>query len=1375
MSADERTDGDAARDFDEEYFAEEREEGAAEDEEGSRRHRPGCGCLLRFPFYLLLLVVLLLAGVYLWLESDDARERGALLLEARLSEFFGRDVEVGRVSWSMFPLTIEAWDVVVPGDVERDGPDARPFARIPHLLVQMRLEEWTDWRDPVLEVEQVMATGPEVDVRVREDGTNNLPRFGRDTGGPSRMEVHLGALVAQEGVLWFNAMELPLDFEARSIFARLTGVESEAIAGEGPDAGLALEGLVTAQDARVTLPGGEPYPFTFSARARFGARRIDFERILINGPHLRARTSGVLMVPETERRLELDLAADARVRLAEHLGYLERDETGELPAEGPLRFDGELLWAPDGWSVQGRLLSERLDLADRVLRNVAGELRVLPESLRYEIATASYAGGSLSGLVTVELQEEPRPVGVDLSLAGLDLRTLVADQGLDLEGVHGSLRGDVSYRFTTEAPEEGSGWADLFVDSVRQGPLTEGLALTGHVPLEIDRGVVRTAALRLVSESGSQVLHADGSFDISERAGRFRWDLATSNAGQLATLVPVEEEDGGAPAWLPTAGRGEAEGVLRIRPAGVTVGATFDLYDVESPGLVADQVAGSLSVSTRGVSDLRLQAASDGGALMVTGSVPFEEAGPDAALDLTIDAASWPADERLAAWLPFELPVDGPISGRLELSGAGEDLSGRTDLAVEPAVIAGFEVDLLLVELAFDPGRVTVERGVIRSDAGDLTVAGVLDRGSGAIDFRVEAPSLDLTEDPFAGRLSGDVAGTLSLVADVEGTLEAPEARLRLESSGLTVQGRSLATGERAAALEIVWDGEQVVAEGGLAGLVTLEGGGRLDTERADLSFELATSRLGDLARLVAPEVPQELDGRLAGSLVVEGELGDPENLRVALRLPELIVQYEDHAMRNVEPVVVRYTGEAIAIDSLFLEEPETASELFAQGTIGLGEGVPLDLNLQGSVSTDWAEILVPQLEMEGTFDVLASVGGTLSEPRIDGQGELRDGSLIVDGFPQSLDDLTAVVLFYPNQIVLDRARARVGGGTMLASGRVVPPWATGQGAGLEYSLQTSLDGVTLRYPEGFWLRADAALSLLSTPDGRLLRGTVQLDRAYYVQDIEVSLFQIMRRALRADRLEVAETGEVESTTQLALSISAPGTVRVRNNLADLTGTAELTVRGTLARPIVFGEIEIDRGGTLVYSETEFEVERARLTFASPTRIDPIVDLVATTDVREYDITLNLSGRLDTLQAQVSSDPPLSDLDVVALLTTGQAPAAGGLTPGITDLETFASDTAERFLYGQAASVVSERLETLFGFDTLRISPVTSETGGAIGSVTIGKRLSSEVLVTYTSQPTATEEFLVQVEWQVDENLTLIFTSVEGDSYRVDARWDRRF
>ncbi|HEX6200370.1 MAG TPA: hypothetical protein VF150_08910, partial [Thermoanaerobaculia bacterium] len=683
-----------------------------------------------------------------------------------------------------------------------------------------------------------------------------------------------------------------------------------------------------------------------SARARFGPRQIDLQQVLVRGEDLQARASGTLLVPAEERLLELDLSAFAQVALASHLGYLDPDER---PAEGPVRFEGDLLWRASGWSLQGRLTSSRMLVAERVLSDVDGVLRVRPEALRYEVATASYAGGGISGVIAADLEADPRTFEVDLALEDLGLRTLVEDQGLPLEGVSGRVSGEVSYRFAADAPEEGSGWADLRLTSAQPAPLGQGLALTGQVPLEIDRGTIRTAALRLVSASGSQVIRAEGFHDLSSGVGEFRWDLATSDVGQLASLVPAETEPGeGPPAWLPTAGSGEAEGLLRLRPAGFRVDTTFDLARVVAPGLRADRLEGAATVTTEGLLALRLQAATDGGALMVVGSVPFEEGVRTVPFELTVDAASWPADERLAAWLPFELPVAGAVSGQLELGGSPEALTGRADLEVEPAEVAGFEVDRLEALLTFDPERLRVERVVAVAPAGEVTAAGTLLFESGAMDFRVEAPALDLREEPFAAALAGDVEGTLSLVGDLEGTLERPRARATLSSAGLTVAGKELVTADREALLEVAWDGREVTARGGLAGLLGIEGGGLLTTERADLRFAVSSASLGEIAELVAPQVPAGFAGELAGELRVAGELAAPEDLLVRLELPTVTLRYEDHTLRNLEPVVVRYTGDAVAIDSLYFEEPGTGSELFAQGTLGIGEELPLDLRVLG-------------------------------------------------------------------------------------------------------------------------------------------------------------------------------------------------------------------------------------------------------------------------------------------------------------------------------------------------------------------------------------------------------------------------------------------
>ncbi len=1340
---------------------------------GEAPRHAGRGCWLRAAVYLLVAIALAAAGGWLWLQGSGARTKARDLLAGRLADYFGRDVSVGALHWTLYPTSVELDDVVIPGD----RPGAPPVARVPRLEIHARLTGWKGWLEPEIEISQVFVERPEVYLEVRRDGSNNLPRFGTGGGGGGRAQIHLGAVVVERGRFHLGELELPLDLEAHSVFARLIGT--------GGQGGNEVEGLVTAQQVRVVLPPGTPYVAAFSGKARFGPERVEILTSRLSGPDLRATAHGTLRVPEETRRLDLQVAAEGQVALAADLGYLDASEP---PIAGPFRFDGGLVWRPEGWTVEGALSSRRLVQDRRVLSDVSGTLRVVPDGVRYQIDHAAYAGGSFSGLVSGDLGAAETPFQVDLQVVDLGLPELIADQDLPLEGLHGRVSGQVSYRFTTDDPEAGSGWADLQVRSVRQDVAGPGLALTGQVPLEIDRGVVRSQAVRLVSASGSQVVHAAGSFDISAVSGDYRYELSTRDVGQLAELVPVDPGEP-RPPWLPTAGHGEAQGTLTIRPGVVTTDVSFKLADVASPGLAAETLNGSARVGTQGLRHLLLEASAAGGALMVVGSVPFEEGVGIVPFDLTVDAASWPNDERLAAWLPVALPVAGPVSGRLTLSGSLDELSGTADVEVEPATLAGIPTDSLVADLSFDPRRLQVQRAVVHTGAGEVRGEGTLDFATDALDFRVQAPSIDLEREPFSSALPGDVQGRLALAGTVSGTLERPRIEASVTTEGLTLAQHPVG-GDGVARLRVAWDGEQVSARGEVPGILTIDGGGALSTERADLSFHLASQHVGDAVRALVPAVPEDFHGDLEGDLTVAGAFADPRALAVRLELPTLNLDYQDHALVNAEPVVVRYTGPALEVDSLYLQEPGTDSELFVHGSVGLQGELPLDLRLQGSISTDWAGLFLPQADLTGTFDVLATVRGTVSEPAINGEGELRDASLVFEGIPESLEELSAVVLFYPRQLVLDHLVARVGGGSVQASGRV---GLYGE-HGPEYRLQASAEGVTLRYPEGFWFQADAALSLLSTPDGRLVRGVVQLDRAYYVKDVETGLLQLMRRALRAERLQVAATNELETSTQLAVSVEAPqGNVRVRNNLADLKGTADLTIRGTVARPVLFGTVEFERGGTLVYSDDEFDVERARITFANPAEIDPLIDLVATTTVREYDVTLTLSGKLDTLQAKVASSPPLADLDIIGLLTTGQPlgqtgnlpgpgtlpatgtlPGSGSLTESSSSPEGF---SAETFLAGQAASVVAKRVNSLFGFDKFRISPVGTTTGGSISGVgvTVGKRLSKSVFVTYTEQPSTQQQSFLQVEWQIDRHLTLVFTATAQDTYRIDARWDQRF
>jgi translocation and assembly module TamB len=111
-----------------------------------------------------------------------------------------------------------------------------------------------------------------------------------------------------------------------------------------------------------------------------------------------------------------------------------------------------------------------------------------------------------------------------------------------------------------------------------------------------------------------------------------------------------------------------------------------------------------------------------------------------------------------------------------------------------------------------------------------------------------------------------------------------------------------------------------------------------------------------------------------------------------------------------------------------------------------------------------------------------------------------------------------------------------------------------------------------------------------------------------------------------------------------------------------------------------------------------------------------------------------------------------------------------------TEQQADPNQLARQFLYGQAASAISKRVGTLFRFDRFRIDPVVQAGQPITGiGITVGKRLSKDVFVTYSTLPTTGQQYIVQVEVQLRKNVTLILTQVGDGTYAVDAQWQRRF
>ena len=1386
-----------------------------------------------FVWGLLLLLAVAAANI-LFFSSRFARESAADLLRGELSDALGREVTIGAVDFHLWTFTpsFELRGLMIPGP----APGSPAVLRLERARLRLSWEALARRR---LEIQQLDLERPQLYLRINPDGSNNLPRL-RRTGGaqPQRVQLAVERLLIENGTFQLNERRARLDLTASAVWARLSeapappglpGLGPAPAAGARPPTGarrpaapgaaaLALDYLVTAQQIALRLPDARPYPLTLSARGRFDSDRLRIAAARLSGPDLSAQVDGVIGW-RGDNEVDLGIKARLQAGWVNRVGYLEE------PIAGPTDVAGRFTFRHEAWQYTGSLRAPRIDVLHRVFRDLAADFRGDDKDLTIAVRRALYDESTLSGPVVVRTGAGPgphggRPVELDLAIRGLALPPFLAElfprqfagPGPPVVALAGRASGSLRYKFQSSQWRLGSGEAELRIEPA--GPpgrgTAGGLPLAGELPLRMAGGVLTGGAVKLTAP-GQEATVSGFTYDLLRDTGRLDYRLVSHDAGALAPLfppsaprLPSQHWTGPretSPIWLPNAGHGTAAGAVTLTPGGYSARFDLDLEAVVSHSLgSADRLHGTLTWEPLAIENLRLEATAGAGALIVSGRIPLARAGraePDQPIDLAVDAAQWPASG-LVPYLPAWFPVAGlrgEVSGRLDLGGDFDHLTGEADAELADLVVSGVALGKARGQLAWDPARMTVTGGTIEAPAGKLAAAGSFDRRSDGIDLTLDGPDLDLAAAPLAGLLpAAGLSGRVSLMATVGGTLERPRAQASLHGRDLAWSGRKLAgtpPGEAQAVVD--WDGELVRGSGTFGSLLAFDGGGRLDLRRAALRLNLRSANVAGLVQLAAPDAPlmggngeqgapppatggaggtAAFSGALAGALTLDADF-EAGRYGGQLRLDDLRLAYSGRQIANREPVVVDLSTRELRVRSFYLGEAGTGLEIFATGSVGLAAPRPLDLRVQSSISASWAKLFVPGLDVAGDLDLLAAVKGTAADPDLSGQAVLHDARLIVPRLAISIEGLEGTVRFNRDRLVLDGLTGRAGGGTLRATGQLTLP---GAGRALSYRIDMSAQGVSLPYPSGWVSRGDAALALVGTGGSRQVQGLINLNRALYVEDLQVDPLQLLLRGLQRERVQVLATDDLFARTQLNLSIQGPGALRVSNNVADLHGDIELTVVGTVAAPVLFGTVQLETGGTLQYADNKYQVDRGSLTFANPNRIDPLIDLALKTDVQSYTITLNLSGTLERLNAKFSSNAELADIDIISLLAGGQRPELGAPPPPVSS-EAAGHAAASSFLAGQAASAVSSRVGRLFGLDRFRVDTQTLTQAGQPTSgvvITAGKRLSKNIFVTYVSNPSSPRLDVRQIEWQVARNLTVLLTQ-SGTSYAVDVQRETRF
>jgi translocation and assembly module TamB len=228
----------------------------------------------------------------------------------------------------------------------------------------------------------------------------------------------------------------------------------------------------------------------------------------------------------------------------------------------------------------------------------------------------------------------------------------------------------------------------------------------------------------------------------------------------------------------------------------------------------------------------------------------------------------------------------------------------------------------------------------------------------------------------------------------------------------------------------------------------------------------------------------------------------------------------------------------------------------------------------------------------------------------------------------------------------------------------------------------------------------------------------------------------------------------------------------IDNELARLRGSLRLTLRGTPAYPSLIGRVEAG-DGTIFFHGNRFEISHAYADFVDRNRINPVLEIRAEADVKTYRLILDATGALDNLSVNITSDPPMSTVDILSLLTTGRAETGSPTSRRETQM---AGMSAASVLSDNLTGVIGKRVERILGLESFRVDPfLAGAENDPTARITISERISPDLVVTFSRNLSTNEEQVVVIEYEIGKGVSVIGTRDEDGDYGIDFRFRKRF
>jgi translocation and assembly module TamB len=1301
-----------------------------------------------------LALAILVGGVLAFLGTTGlARLWMRRYVTGQLESVTGGRVELGRFQFHWWGLHGELDNFTLHGS---EGPGIPPLFHADRIRFQVHIVSVFGGK---LSLRELVIDRPEIGVRFDGKGRSNVPgpkpiSASREPWSDQLFDLEVGKLELNDGTIHYNDVTVPLALEG-SLFNFKMSYHAPAASPE------AYEGEISWMN--VNFVSGRSLPLHSQMTAKFSLTRGAFS---LDDFHWKLPHS------ELDARAEAPNLAlnDWKFAYRGHLALQDIRETFRSPTvpDSRVDFSGAASVTAGAWAATGHFAGHEVDLPYEWFH--AGGMEAWGDYVlaNGQLSVAQLNAQTLGGTMQARLNMDVNTLAfqVESKLRGLSLARIFAaldNPSFPVNTFHWDAAVDV---------DAVNSWAGAFEHFRTRGEMRWG-APPNLAPKKIP---------------------AEARVDFDYSQDKIELDLAKSEISTPSTRMTVEGplggHDSGVEYWVHTDDltawqdfintvRGKdtvpenisGQATWKGRILGPIVGPTFagriHGADVHYGSLKWDDLEGAMSYSpeelqlngmqvrygkSSAVLDLRLQLDGDWGFL------------PKDALSFNASFSHDPTEDWQTIF-ETNYPVSGFLTGHLTGSGTRADPAIDGDLILDQIEARGMHFDQLTTQLHWRNNQVHLTDAVLAKGAGRITGNVAYGTEDHNVGFTIHGESILLANISLIQTSGFPVTGTLGFDLQGSGPLRSPQGRGKLQFQNLKIGS------------EIQGNFGVSVASTGEILHVALTSEMNVGTLRGDFDVKLG----GDYAvsgQLVADQFDidpvimsrlhlKDVTGHSSfdGHVNITGGLRDLRSLKIDADLTSLKMDYDFVKLQNEGDIRLNFSRYQITVQQAHLSGTDTDFQL--SGSARFDGTRPVNLSLTGKANLRFAKGFLPLLQARGAADVRVSVEGTMSDPSIIGRVSVKDASAVYDDFPTGLSHVTGDIVFDRDRALFENVSAESGGGHLTLAGSM------GYGGGpLRYDLDVIAPQIRIRYPVGMSWLAGGTAHLQGTADAALLSGNVQVSRLLLGSGVDLAtLITTSQGSVQGP----ATTSSFLRNLQFDIGANTAPNARMEWSGAHVEMEGSMRLRGNWDRPILLGSIHL-LNGDMTFRGNTYTLSRGDVIFSNPFRLDPVLNVEATTVIDQYEVTLDFSGPASNMSLSYRSDPPLPDTDIIALLALGSTGTQGALRS--SSAQGTQSYGATALLSEAISSELGGRIEKLFGISNFRVDPFLAGTASeqnAAARVTIEKQVGRALTITYSTNAASDQEQVIQVVYTLRRDLSVIALRDYNGTFSLSVEFTKHF